>query len=154
MTSEAIEKIVAEVVESVVAGSRLRHDAYAKAILRDIASRVASRVLEEAAQAWISVEKRLPVVHEDVWVWVEFHNYEGRWADSWLEEDGTWAMGSAQDYTVTHWMPLPAPPRCADCDEAAKHAYSDATTPGFFDPNCKKHRKSKPSLSGMAQEEK
>jgi NTP pyrophosphatase (non-canonical NTP hydrolase) len=27
-----------------------------------------------------------------------------------------------------------------DCDEAAKHAYSDATTPGFFEPKCSKHR--------------
>jgi TolA-binding protein len=30
---------------------------------------------------------------------------------------------------------------CSDCDEAAKHAYSDATTPGFFSPKCRKHRK-------------
>jgi hypothetical protein len=29
---------------------------------------------------------------------------------------------------------------CPDCDEAAKHAYSDATTPGFFSPKCAKHR--------------
>lgn len=28
---------------------------------------------------------------------------------------------------------------CKDCDEAAKHAYSDATTPGFFSPKCSKH---------------
>jgi hypothetical protein len=31
---------------------------------------------------------------------------------------------------------------CPDCDEAAKHAYSDATTPGFFSPFCSKHRPS------------
>ena len=30
--------------------------------------------------------------------------------------------------------------RCADCDAAAKHAYSDATTPGFFSDKCSKHR--------------
>lgn len=30
--------------------------------------------------------------------------------------------------------------RCPDCDEAAKHAYSDATTPGFFYSKCAKHR--------------
>ena len=32
------------------------------------------------------------------------------------------------------------PSPCADCDEAAKLAYSDATTPGFFEPKCAKHR--------------
>ena len=32
-----------------------------------------------------------------------------------------------------------APP-CADCDECARHAYSDATTPGFFYSKCEKHR--------------
>ena len=34
--------------------------------------------------------------------------------------------------------------RCADCNEAAKHAYSDATTPGFFSPKCSKHRDASP----------
>lgn len=29
---------------------------------------------------------------------------------------------------------------CKDCNEAARHAYSDATTPGFFSPKCEKHR--------------
>jgi hypothetical protein len=29
---------------------------------------------------------------------------------------------------------------CPDCDEAAKHAYSDATTPGFFSPICSTHQ--------------
>lgn len=30
--------------------------------------------------------------------------------------------------------------RCPDCEEAARHAYSDATTPGFFNPKCPKHQ--------------
>lgn len=29
---------------------------------------------------------------------------------------------------------------CPACEEAAKHAYSDATTPGFFYNKCEKHR--------------
>ena len=29
---------------------------------------------------------------------------------------------------------------CKDCEEAAKHAASDATTPGFFHDKCAKHR--------------
>ena len=32
-----------------------------------------------------------------------------------------------------------APDPCPDCAEAARHAYSDATTPGFFSPRCSKH---------------
>jgi len=34
-----------------------------------------------------------------------------------------------------------APKGCPDCNEAAKHAYSDATTAGFFSPKCSKHSK-------------
>lgn len=30
--------------------------------------------------------------------------------------------------------------RCLDCEACAKHAYSDATTPGFFYDKCEKHR--------------
>lgn len=29
---------------------------------------------------------------------------------------------------------------CPDCDAAKKHAYSDATIPGFFFATCEKHR--------------
>jgi hypothetical protein len=32
------------------------------------------------------------------------------------------------------------PERCSDCDAAARHAYSDATTPGFFFSTCARHR--------------
>jgi len=30
-------------------------------------------------------------------------------------------------------------PQCTACDEAAKHANSDATTPGFFHDRCADH---------------
>jgi hypothetical protein len=29
---------------------------------------------------------------------------------------------------------------CEDCAKAAKHAYSDATTPGFFPDKCPRHQ--------------
>jgi hypothetical protein len=29
---------------------------------------------------------------------------------------------------------------CPDCREAMRHAYSDATSPGFFQDRCEKHR--------------
>lgn len=42
---------------------------------------------------------------------------------------------------------------CPDCDEAARQAYSDATTPGFFSPYCEKHRApllAEPPAEGIA----
>ena len=30
--------------------------------------------------------------------------------------------------------------RCSDCNAAARHANSDATTPGFFHSKCERHR--------------
>ena len=33
---------------------------------------------------------------------------------------------------------------CADCRAARRHAYSDATTPGFFYTECDLHRKPTP----------
>jgi hypothetical protein len=32
---------------------------------------------------------------------------------------------------------------CEECDRAARHAYSDATTPGFFHDKCEKHRQAR-----------
>lgn len=34
----------------------------------------------------------------------------------------------------------PEPEECPDCRDAKRHAYSDATTPGFFYMTCSKHR--------------
>ena len=60
---------------------------------------------------WISVEERLPEANDEVWVWVEYHNQDDALGDtSWLQDDGTWAMGSAKNFTVTRWQPLPPPP--------------------------------------------
>lgn len=37
--------------------------------------------------------------------------------------------------------PVDQPERCAECDACARHAYSDATTPGFFFDKCERHRR-------------
>ena len=45
---------------------------------------------------------------------------------------------------------------CKDCDDCARHAYSDATTPGFFYDKCEKHRltpAAPPSLPSGKQED-
>lgn len=59
---------------------------------------------------WISVEKRLPSVNTDALV-VYQGGAEGRYvgADS-LTKDGEW-LWAGEDEKVTHWMPLPEPPK-------------------------------------------
>jgi hypothetical protein len=65
---------------------------------------------------WISVKDRLPETGEEVWVWVKYLRMKGRRAsstgtESWIDrQDGTWAMGSAKNFKVTHWQPLPDAP--------------------------------------------
>jgi hypothetical protein len=57
--------------------------------------------------------------------------------------DGLHAVIAARqkDITESRVRSAPAQPEpCLDCDAAAKHSYSDATTPGFFYDKCEKHR--------------
>lgn len=65
-----------------------------------------ARIAElEAAQAWVSVDERLPELIVDVLV-----------ADSdmvaagYLRKGGTWNVYGWSGEYVTHWMPLPPPP--------------------------------------------
>jgi len=39
---------------------------------------------------------------------VRYRNGDEAFSESWLEDDG-WAMGSAKDFTVTHWMRVRKP---------------------------------------------
>lgn len=101
--------------------------------LRDAAADV-TRLAAEAAveREWISVEDRLPEEHESI-----FAKAYGtkRWADGMFRtisadvlaciafddghkktmtlrtHDGAWALSSIHRGHVTHWMPLPEPPR-------------------------------------------
>lgn len=60
---------------------------------------------------WISVEDRLP--HDDIVVMVYVPNAsEPVWIGFYVSEDDDWfwAEGVMIFDTVTHWMPLPAPP--------------------------------------------
>jgi hypothetical protein len=63
---------------------------------------------------WIDVKDRLPTLLEDVLVCVIYEGNDfGVVTNSY--RDGyphwTWEMGSAKNYSVTHWMPLPEPPK-------------------------------------------
>jgi hypothetical protein len=81
----------------------------------------------EAAQQWISVKDRLPrsmankvlvyVQHEDLVGYIGFGHYEKfngeeMWYD--LERGEQFAKNG---YIVTHWMPLPEPPKEGSTDE-------------------------------------
>ena len=64
----------------------------------------------EAEPKWISVKERLPVTFENVLVCTKHEmlicHHDG---DEWVVTyDGEYA---GYDYDITHWMPLPEPPK-------------------------------------------
>ena len=77
--------------------------------LRDAAAQVTRLAAEAAAERdWISVEDRLPEPGVDVLAaYRDRHINMGTAGDDWLEED-------IEDGYITHWMPLPEPPKTDD----------------------------------------
>lgn len=74
--------------------------------LRDAAADVTRLAAEAAVERdWISVEDRLPELGVDVLAaYRDRHINMGTVGDDWLEED-------IEDGYITHWMPLPEPPK-------------------------------------------
>lgn len=74
--------------------------------MRDAAATVTRLAAEAAVERdWISVEDRLPEPGVDVLAaYRDRHINMGTAGDDWLEED-------IEDGYITHWMPLPEPPR-------------------------------------------
>ena len=67
---------------------------------------------------WISVDERLPGDARDVLCWAGYFNEEGLDYEHFEvayydEERQTWHVRHPR-YTVTHWQPLPPPPKAAD----------------------------------------
>lgn len=68
---------------------------------------------------WISVKERMPEPEKPVLVFDDFgdmttaylHNYSWGTTDWHLCETGSYADDADVDGTVTHWMPLPEPPK-------------------------------------------
>ena len=60
---------------------------------------------------WISVEERLPEDYEDVVIIMR--NGASSWYRVAYREYGGWSLGGGRRVTdeVTHWMPLPEPPK-------------------------------------------
>lgn len=104
--------------------------------MRDAAAQVTKLAAEAAVERdWISVEDRLPEEHDSI-----FAKAYGtkRWADGMFRtisdevlacvafedghkvtmtlrtHDGAWALSSVHRGHVTHWMPLPEPPKTND----------------------------------------
>lgn len=63
------------------------------------------------AQRWISVEERLPEDYEDVVIIMR--NGASSWYRVAYREYGGWSFGGGRRAPdeVTHWMPLPEPPK-------------------------------------------
>ena len=57
-----------------------------------------------------------------------------------LKEAGIRKEGDQIGRRRASWIKILPVATCPDCDAAAKHAYADATTPGFFYSKCVKHR--------------
>lgn len=74
--------------------------------MRDAAAQVTKLAAEAAVERdWIRVEDRLPEPGVDVLAaYRDRHINMGTAGDDWLEED-------IEDGYITHWMPLPEPPR-------------------------------------------
>lgn len=71
--------------------------------------------LEEAQPKWISVEERLPEEFEHVLTYER--NNEVSWLRVSYMYDGLWWRSGLKALgKVTHWMPLPEPPRSDDHD--------------------------------------
>lgn len=60
---------------------------------------------------WIKVEDRLPQKGVVVIIYKPFDDVLGLRTIASLEEDNRWFRGMSQIIGVTHWMPLPEPPK-------------------------------------------
>ena len=76
----------------------------------------------DVAQEWISVDDRLPDNKEYDWVLAQVVEDNGfmhiptvmeyrQSKNDWFEETYGWLSEHNGAFTVTHWMPLPAPPK-------------------------------------------
>ena len=71
----------------------------------------ASRRSDDAAAGWISVEDKLPPLGQMVIVYREY-----AWGDVKVEQgcrdlNGWWRVYGTRTKRITHWMPLPQPPK-------------------------------------------
>ena len=94
--------------------------AYYDVDARDIAQHLVDHAV--ASQKWISVDDRLPDNKEYDWVLAQVVEDNGfmhiptvmeyrQSKNDWFEETYGWLSDHNGAFTVTHWMPLPEPPK-------------------------------------------
>lgn len=89
------------------------HDCQLRLAVTEEACTVAAKVLRDTA--WISVKDRLPSDRGNVLVVAFWHERWGVYMGWCAHERAKWSvhvgLGERSDVTVTHWMPLPEPPK-------------------------------------------
>ena len=71
----------------------------------------ASRRSDDAAAGWISVEDKLPHLGQTVIVYREYAWGEVKVEQGCRDLDGWWRVYGTRTKRITHWMPLPEPPK-------------------------------------------
>lgn len=83
--------------------------------LREAAALVTKESAELLERRWIPVEERLPEDRSDVLVVAYWHERWGAYMGWCAPERAAWSVhvgiGDRSDIAVTHWMPLPEPPK-------------------------------------------
>ena len=99
--ADTIEELLAE------------RDKYKEAFAQENSARIAA--MEVALRKWISVEERLPEPYQNVLTcaWKLFGaDRKLVYGIDYTTDNGEWACGGESYKTmVTHWMPLPEPPK-------------------------------------------
>ena len=73
---------------------------------------------DEAAAGWISVEDKLPPLGQMVIVYREYAWGEVKVEQGCRDLNGWWRVYGTRTKRITHWMPLPQPPKeVSSCDQ-------------------------------------
>ena len=125
------EKLVELIKEGIRKGLRARGDDRLDYSFEDVADHLISNGV--TVQEWISVADRLPdnkkhdlvlaqVVEDNGFMHIPNVMEYRQQRNDWLDETYGWLSEHNGAFTVTHWMPLPEPPKCArmDGDDDAK----------------------------------
>ena len=112
---------MAEYIEREAAIEAVKH-AWAKGLEPSQYIEIISAADVATVQEWISVEDRLPDNKEHDWVLAQVVEDNGfmhiprvmeyrQAKNDWFEETYGWLSEHNGVFTVTHWMPLPPPPK-------------------------------------------
>ena len=79
----------------------------------DTEKEMATQVWNKRTPGWISVDDRLPKDEERILIFVALEGHESVQLDTCYEDCGYMHLDSGYAFgaEVTHWMPLPEPPR-------------------------------------------